>query len=273
MQDPADTATSTAAGAKGPFRLAVIIPALNEERSLPLVLTALAGIELGIDRHGRQIRIAEVVVVDNGSTDGTARVASHHGATVLSEKKRGYGRACLKGLAHLTSTPPDIVVFLDADFSDDPSCLAALVGPIAAGEMDLVLGSRLLGRCEPGALLPQARYGNRLAVTLIRLLYGFTYTDLGPFRAIGFSALERLGMRDETFGWTAEMQVKALRCGLRVAEIPVAYRKRVGTSKITGTFSGTVKAGAMILWTIARYRFWNPRGAPQRRTSRDRGPS
>jgi len=179
---------------------------------------------------------------------------------VVTEQRRGYGAACLAGIARLKNDPPDIVVFLDADFSDDPGIVPRLVLPIAAGEQEFVLGSRLLGVIEPGALLPQARYGNKLSVGLIRLLYGHQYTDLGPFRAIRYESLMRLGMRDQTFGWTAEMQVKALQFGLSVKEIPVPYRRRVGTSKITGTVSGTVKAGAKILWTIVRHRL-TPRPA------------
>ena len=252
----------------GAVRAAVIIPALNEERSLPLVLKSLSELRPASLRDGRRIELAAIIVVDNGSTDATAEVAAGLGATVLSEPRRGYGRACLTGLAHLEHDPPDIVVFLDADFSDDPSLMFDLVRPIADGEQDFVLGSRLIGRPEPGAMPPQARYGNAMSVTFIRLLYGFSYTDLGPFRAISFPCLRALGMRDETFGWTAEMQVKALLARLRVHEIPVPYRRRVGSSKITGTVSGTVKAGAKILWTILKYRV-----APERIATRARGPS
>lgn len=237
-----------------PLRIAVIIPALNEERSLPLVLAALKKLPPIVMSDTPPIMISDIIVVDNGSTDATAVVAARESATVLTETRRGYGAACLAGIAHLAADPPDIVVFLDADFSDDPGLLPELVLPIATGGHDFVLGSRLLGVMEPGALLPQARYGNMLSVGLIRLLYGHRYTDLGPFRAIRYDSLIMLGMRDKTFGWTAEMQVKALLFGLRVKEVPVLYRVRVGTSKITGTVSGTVKAGAKILWTIARYR-------------------
>ncbi|HET9480217.1 MAG TPA: glycosyltransferase family 2 protein [Candidatus Polarisedimenticolia bacterium] len=244
----------------------MIIPALNEESSLPLVLGALnrlAGAPLGTAAGGRRVEMGEILVVDNGSTDRTAEVASRAGARVVSEPRRGYGRACLAGIARvaplgpfapLGDAPPEIVVFLDADFSDEPDRLARLVMPIADGRADFVLGSRLQGECEPGALLPQARYGNTLAVTLIRLLYGFRYTDLGPFRAIRVADLLALGMRDETFGWTVEMQVKAVAAGLRIVEVSVPYRKRVGSSKITGTVSGTVRAGMKILWTILRLR-------------------
>lgn len=221
----------------------VVIPALNEEASLPLVLEAL-----------RSTGVRRVVVADNGSRDSTADAASAGGAEVVRAARRGYGSACLAGLAHLRATgPPEIVVFVDADYSDHPEELPALVAPIVQGRADLVIGSRVLGRRERGALLPQARAGNAVATLLIRLLYGHRFTDLGPFRAASWSSLERLGMRDPDFGWTAEMQVKALRRGLRVVEVPVSYRRRVGVSKITGTVSGTLRAGYKILSTILRY--------------------
>ena len=226
----------------------VVIPARNEEASLPLVLAALAA--LGPERPRR------VVVADNGSTDGTARAAREGGAVVVDAPRPGYGSACLAALGWLRSNdPPEIVAFLDADYSDHPEELPRVAGPVARGEADLVIGSRILGRREPGALLPQARAGNLVACLLIRLLYRHRYTDLGPFRAIRWQALERLGMADPDFGWTAEMQVKALRRGLRVAEVPVSYRRRVGVSKITGTVKGTVLAGHKILWTVLRHAF------------------
>jgi glycosyltransferase involved in cell wall biosynthesis len=221
----------------------VVIPALNEEASLPLVLAALP-----------RPPVRRVVVADNGSRDGTARVAREGGAEVVAAPRPGYGSACLAGLAHLRGhQPPDIVVFVDADFSDHPDELPRLIAPIAAGAADLVIGSRVRGEREPGALLPQARAGNLVACWLIRLLYGHRYTDLGPFRAIRWAALESLGMSDPDFGWTAEMQVKALRRGLRVAEVPVSYRRRLGVSKITGTLAGTLRAGYTILWTVLRH--------------------
>jgi glycosyltransferase involved in cell wall biosynthesis len=223
----------------------VVIPALDEEASLPLVLAALAGLPRPVRR---------VVVADNGSADGTARVAAAGGAIVVAAPRRGYGSACLAGLDHLRRHgPPDVVVFVDADYSDHPEELPRLVEPLLAGDADLVIGSRVLGRRERGALLPQARAGNLVACLLIRLLYGHRYTDLGPFRAARWEALERLGMSDPDFGWTAEMQVKALAAGLRVAEVPVSYRRRLGVSKITGTVSGTLRAGYKILWTVLRY--------------------
>jgi len=235
----------------------VVIPALNEEVSLPLVLAALP-----------HPILRRIVVADNGSQDGTARVARAGGATVVPAARRGYGSACLAGLDHLRqSGPPDVVVFIDADYSDHPEELPGLVAPILAGTADLVIGSRVLGRRERGALLPQARAGNLVACLLIRLLYGHRYTDLGPFRAARWQALERLGMADPDFGWTAEMQVKALRAGLRVVEVPVAYRRRVGVSKITGTVTGTLCAGYKILWTVLRHsRGRGPERAPDEGT-------
>ena len=221
----------------------VVIPALNEEASLPLVLA-------GIPRPP----VRRVVVADNGSTDRTAEVAADGGAVVVAAERRGYGSACLAALDHLRrNDPPDVVVFLDADYSDHPEELPQVVAPILAGEADVAIGSRMLGRRERGALLPQARAGNLVACLLIRLLYGHRYTDLGPFRAARWEALERVGMSDPNFGWTAELQVKALRAGLTVVEVPVSYRKRVGVSKITGTIRGTIAAGYKILWTVLRY--------------------
>ena len=222
----------------------VVIPAFNEEGSLALVLGDLAG--TGIRR---------VVVADNNSDDDTAAIARKAGATVITAPRQGYGSACLAGIGLLRSTgPPEVVVFVDADYSDSPDELPRLVAPIQDDGADLVIGSRLLGQRERGSLLPQARCGNWIASLLIRLLYGHRYTDLGPFRAIRWSALERLQMSDPDFGWTVEMQVKAIRQGLRVVEVPVSYRKRIGSSKITGTALGTIRAGYKIISTILRYR-------------------
>jgi glycosyltransferase involved in cell wall biosynthesis len=242
------------------MRVTVVIPAHNEESALPLVLDAIpAGL------------VEEVVVVDNASTDGTADAARSRGATVLFEPRRGYGAACLRGLRHLETKRPDVVVFLDADYSDHPEEMPRLLDPIVKDGADLVIGSRVLGSREPGALLPQARLGNWLAARLMRLFYGGRFTDLGPFRAIRFEALRGLGMADRDFGWTAEMQIKALKHGLRVSEVPVSYRRRVGSSKITGTLSGTLLAGAKILWTIGRNLVREP-AATRRRAARGRGP-
>ena len=220
-------------------RIAVIIPALNEERSLPLVLA-------GLPRE----RIHEIVVVDNGSTDNTAQVARDGGARVVQEPRRGYGSACLAGIAALDD--PGIVVFLDADHSDDPADFPSVVSPILEDRADLVIGSRVLGEREKGALLPQALFGNWLATRLIHWIWGPRFTDLGPFRAIRADALRRLDMQDRDFGWTVEMQIKAARHGLRCVEVPVSYRRRVGRSKITGTIGGSVRAAHKILFTIFR---------------------
>jgi glycosyltransferase involved in cell wall biosynthesis len=221
----------------------VVIPAFDEEDSIALVL---ADIPAAIVRR--------VVVANNNSRDRTAEVARATGAVVVPAPRQGYGSACLAALGFLRQTgPPDVVVFLDADYSDHPEELPQVVEPILAGRADLVIGSRVLGVRERGALLPQARAGNLLACLLMRLLYGHRFTDLGPFRAVRWESLEALQMRDPDFGWTVEMQVKALRRGLTVEEVPVSYRRRVGVSKITGTLSGTLRAGWKILWTIARY--------------------
>ncbi len=231
--------TSASTGAP---RVAVVIPVFNERESLPLVVADIP----------REL-VGEIVVVDNASTDDTPLVARGLPVRLVREERRGYGSACLAGIAALEASPPEVLVFLDGDYSDHPEELPRLMGAIAAGA-DLAIGSRMLGKREPGALLPQARIGNALACFLIRVLYGRRYTDLGPFRAIRWEALRSLGMEDRDFGWTVEMQVKAAKKGLSVVEVPVSYRRRVGVSKITGTLSGTVAAGGKILWTIARYR-------------------
>ncbi len=225
-----------------PPNIVVLIPALNEEKSIGRVLAALPD-----DLH------LHVIVADNGSSDATAAVARQQGAEVVHEARRGYGWACLAAMAAAQKYNPDIAVFMDADFSDYPEDIHEVVRPIVAREADMVIGSRVLGQRERGALLPQARFGNWLATRLIRLIWGFRYTDLGPFRAIRWPALLALNMQDKTYGWTVEMQIKALKYGLRVQEVPVRYRKRIGKSKVTGTLSGTIKAGVIILWTIFRY--------------------
>ena len=225
-----------------PPDVAVVIPAWNEEGSIGRVIDALPA-----EWH------RAVVVGDNNSTDHTARVAREFGATVVPAPRQGYGSACLAALEHLKADPPAVVAFIDADFSDHPEQLGEVVGPVLDGSADLVIGSRMLERQPAGALLPQAIWGNRLACLLIRGLTGVRYTDLGPFRAVSWEALQRIGMVDTNFGWTVEMQLKAAKLGMRVVEVPVNYRPRIGYSKITGTVGGTVRAGYKILWTIARY--------------------
>ena len=219
----------------------VIIPAFNESRAIGQVLG---------DIPSRLVD--EVVVVNNASTDETAAAARAAGATVIDEPRQGYGSACLRGIEYATTRQPDIVVFLDGDYSDHPDEMPRLVEPIVADEADFVVGSRIRGESEAGALLPQAQVGNRLACTLMERLWEVAYTDLGPFRAVRFSDLRALDMQDKTFGWTIEMQIKAAEAGLRVREVPVSYRRGIGPSKITGTLSGTVKASTKILWTIGR---------------------
>lgn len=221
-------------------RVAIIIPALDEEQAIGKVLDDLPP---GLFR--------QVIVVDNGSRDGTGEVARRKGGQVVTEPRKGYGQACLAGMAYL-APETDIVVFMDADASDVPAEASRLLEPILRDGADLVMGSRILGNAAPGALTPQQRFGNWLATRLIRLLHDFAYTDLGPFRAIRFESLRRLGMRDRGHGWTVEMQIRALHVGLRVCEVQVSYRKRIGRSKISGTVRGSLLAGAKILWTIFR---------------------
>ncbi len=222
----------------------VIIPALNEQDAIGHVIE-----EIPKDW------ISEIIVVDNGSSDQTFATAQELGVKVLKESKRGYGWACLKAIDHLSKSDlkPDIVVFIDADYSDYPTELVKLVDPIINGAADMVIGSRNLGRKEPGSMMPQQIFGNWLATKLISYLYGIDYTDLGPFRAIKYDALIQLKMDDKTYGWTVEMQIKAIKNKLNIQEVAVNYRKRIGISKISGTFKGTVLAGFKIISTIVKY--------------------
>ncbi|MCU0419360.1 MAG: glycosyltransferase family 2 protein [Cyclobacteriaceae bacterium] len=228
-----------------PRKIDVLIPAFNEENGVGEVIRELP-----------PGRVREVIVINNASTDDTERIARQAGATVLREPVPGYGRACLKGIDYLrqSATPPDIVVFLDADHSDYPEELPRLVQPIIEGTADLVIGSRALGQKENGSMTPQQIFGNWLATRLMRLLYGVRFTDLGPFRAIRYEVLLALDMQDKTYGWTVEMQVKAAKQGRRCVEVPVRYRKRIGFSKISGTVKGTVLAGYKIMTTLFKYR-------------------
>lgn len=224
------------------IKSAVIIPALNEAESISEVIKR-------IPDPFREL----IVVADNGSSDGTGEIAKALGAHVVLASERGYGSACLSGIAYVQRFQPGIYIFLDADFSDHPEDMTNVVGSLFENNLDLVIGSRTLGGAEPGALLPQARFGNWLATRLMYVRFGYLYSDLGPFRAIRAEALQRLNMQDRNFGWTVEMQIKALREELRVGEVSVRYRKRIGVSKITGTIKGTILAGIKILWTIGRY--------------------
>ena len=225
------------------MKVDVIIPAYNEEASIGSVIR---DIPSGLVR--------EVIVCNNASTDNTAEVAKAHAATVVMAPKRGYGSACLAGMAHIASKtdPPDVVVFLDGDYSDHPEEITLLLDPIRNEGQELVIGSRALGDLQKGSMQPQQIFGNWLATTLIRLLYNYKFTDLGPFRSVTYDALKKIDMQDQDFGWTVEMQVKAAKMGLSCKEVPVSYRKRIGVSKVSGTIKGTILAGHKILWTIFR---------------------
>ncbi len=225
-------------------KIVVIIPAYNEENSIAKVIT---DIPAGL--------VHEIIVVNNNSNDDTEVNASRVGATVLREKRPGYGYACLKGIEYIKqSVPaPDIVVFIDADYSDHPEEMPLLVHPIINEGMDMVIGSRALGKKERGSMTVQQVFGNWLATRLIKFIYGVRYTDLGPFRAIRYDKLLEVNMQDTTYGWTVEMQLKAAKLKMKVTEVPVSYRKRIGFSKISGTVKGTILAGYKIITTIFKY--------------------
>lgn len=224
------------------MKIVVVIPAFNEERSIGLVVAAIP-----------RPPVHEIIVANNNSTDHTAEVARAAGAYVVDEPEAGYGAACLAGVAEAQQRGAGIIVFVDGDLSDYPEDIPMLIAPIVAGEVDMVIGSRILGQRERGSLTPQQRFGGWLACLLMKLFFAAKYTDLGPFRAIAMPALEHLNMQDRNYGWTVEMQIKAVRAGLRVAEIPVRYRKRIGKSKISGTVKGVVLAGYKIITTIFTY--------------------
>ena len=222
----------------------VIIPAFNEENGVGSVIKEIP-----------KSLVEEVIVVNNASTDRTADEAKKAGATVLIEPIKGYGRACLKGIDYISQkeAKPDIVVFIDADYSDYPEEMSALVKPILEDGVDLVIGSRALGNKEKGAMTPQQVFGNWLATSLLKLFYKVQFTDLGPFRAIKYESLIALKMQDQTYGWTVEMQLKAAKMKMRCVEVPVNYKRRIGFSKISGTVKGTILAGYKIIWTIFKY--------------------
>ncbi len=225
-------------------KICVIIPAYNEENSIAKVI---ADIPVGL--------VQEVIVVNNNSNDNTEINARNAGATVLREKRPGYGYACLKGIEYIKQLQPspDIVVFIDADYSDHAEEMTLLVNPITDDGMDMVIGSRALGKKESGSMTIQQVFGNWLATRLLKMIYGVRYTDLGPFRAIRYHKLLEINMQDTTYGWTVEMQLKAAKLKMKIVEVPVSYRKRIGFSKISGTVKGTVLAGYKIITTIFKY--------------------
>jgi glycosyltransferase involved in cell wall biosynthesis len=221
----------------------VIIPAYNEEQSIGLVLR---DIPAGL--------VTEVIVVNNNSTDNTVAAAEKAGATVLTETQRGYGKACLTGLDYVRQQGGcDIVVFIDGDYSDHPDEMYKVLAPILNNTADMVIGCRVKSKRDAGSMTPQQVFGNWLAVFLVRLLFRHRYTDLGPFRTITWEALEKINMQDTNYGWTVEMQVKAVKLKLRCTDVPVSYRRRIGVSKISGTIKGTVLAGYKIIKTIFKY--------------------
>ena len=221
----------------------VIIPAINEEDSIGLVVSELP-------KH-----VSEIVVVDNGSSDDTVANAKKAGATVITENRKGYGFACLKGLNYISerSKTPDIIVFIDGDYSDYPEELDKVVAPILENDIDFVIGARKKSLREPGSMTPQQVFGNKLATFLMRLFFGSKFTDLGPFRAIKYEKLKELKMQDTTYGWTVEMQLKILRKKMSYIEVPVRYKRRIGISKVSGTVKGTIFAGIKILGWIFKY--------------------
>ena len=219
----------------------VIIPAYNEEKSISNVIR---------DIPDEMVR--NIVVCNNNSSDKTKENALEAGAVVVDQPRKGYGSACLKGMDYVAKQEvlPDIIVFLDGDYSDHPEEMSEIVRPIVNEDYDMVIGSRALGDLEKGAMQVQQIFGNWLATSLIKLIYGYVFTDLGPFRAIKYNSLMALKMEDKDFGWTVEMQVKAAKQGMKCTEVPVSYRRRIGVSKVSGTLKGTILAGHKILWTI-----------------------
>ena len=223
----------------------IIIPAFNEQESIGHVLS-------DIPREYAD----NIIVVNNGSKDNTAEVAANNGAVVINEPRMGYGSACLAGVSYaLENIKPDVLVFLDADYSDFPQDIHKILGKLTEENLEMVIGSRNLGEAEPGSLYLQAKFGNWLATFLLRLFTGYKFTDLGPFRAITVEAYGKLNMVDTNFGWTMEMQIKASKLKMRTGEVSVRYRKRIGISKISGTITGSFKAGYKILYILFKYAF------------------
>ncbi len=225
-------------------RIAVIIPAYNEENSISKVIN---DIPSGIVDH--------LIVVNNNSKDDTAEVAKQCGAIVLDQPEQGYGNACLKGISYLSKNEVEIVVFLDADYSDYPEYILPMLDAIFSDKVDFVIGNRASNLRESGSMTFPQIAGNWLATKLIKIIWGYKFNDLGPFRAIRYTVLQKMKMQDRTYGWTVEMQIKAAKMKIPFTEVQVPYRKRVGISKISGTISGTLKAGYKILWTIFKYSF------------------
>jgi glycosyltransferase involved in cell wall biosynthesis len=226
-------------------KIKVIIPAYNEERAIGHVIKDIPS------------SVSEVIVISNNSTDNTIQVAKNAGATVLSENRKGYGYACLKGLEYIAQleTKPDIVVFLDGDYSDYPQDLTQIIAPILDDNIDFVVGARVAHLREKHSMTPQQVFGNWLATTLMKSFFNATFTDLGPFRAIKYEKLVALNMEDKTYGWTVEMQLKVLKQKMTYVEIPVRYKNRIGISKVSGTVKGSVMAGIKIIGWIFKYTF------------------
>jgi len=233
------------------LRIVAVLPALNEAASIGMVVSRLL--------RQSAVPVSAVIVVDNGSTDGTGDLARAHGATVVREEHRGYGSACYAGL--MAAANADVIVLLDADAADDLNDLARILEPIVWNEADLVVGSRALGSTEPGAMTWQQVAGNRLTCALIQRIYHRSVTDLGPFRAIRRRDLLRLNMSEMTYGWSTEMVVKVARAGYRYREVPVRYHRRIGDSKVGGTFWGSLRAGRSMLLTTLLYARWSPSAA------------